>query len=159
MSEAGTWRMGLSLERMPSGTLGGTTMSQQRAATHTIWLLAIVLAAMVVGVAALLLPMTPAHAVKANAHVYAVAPQWGGWCVGPLNKVKWVQWTNNTTGGTGGDGGDDIAWMPIKTGVKNNVVIAVKCKYATPSGMSYIIKPTRNKQTFWFRLDGTFKSN
>lgn len=104
-------------------------------------------------------PLTPASAVTANAGVYAVAPQWGGWCVGPLNKVTYVQWANHTVGKTGGDSGDDIAWMPVRTGRNNSVAIAVKCKYATPQGMSYMIKPSRNKQTYWFRLDGTYKKN
>lgn len=117
-----------------------------------------VLAAFFVAALMSVISALPASAISANANVYAVAPS-GNWCPGWLNKVTWVQWANNTTGGTAGDGGDDVVWMPVRTGYTNNVVISVKCKYNTPLGMSYNIRPSRNGQTFWFYPNGTYGSN
>jgi hypothetical protein len=101
---------------------------------------------------------TPAAAISANANVYAVAPS-ANWCPGWLNKVTWVQWANHTTGGTSGDGGDDVVWMPVRTGYSNSVTISVRCKYSTPIGMNFTIRPSRNGQTFWFYPNGGYGSN
>jgi hypothetical protein len=92
--------------------------------------------------------------------IYGITPQWGGWCPGPGNQIVWVQYANNTLGKNGGDSGDDIVWIPVNLNVNNNIVMSVRCKYSTPMGMGpYLIKPTRNAQSFWFRLDGTFTKN
>jgi len=111
------------------------------------------------GLLCALLPVAPASAVTANANVYGVTPQWGGWCTGPLNKVTRVKWANHTLGKSGGDSGDDVVYFPVRKGVANSITMGVTCKYATPTGMNFSIKPSRNKQTFWFRLNGTTKHN
>lgn len=105
------------------------------------------------------LPASPASAVPANANVYAVTPQWGGWCLGWGNRITRVTWVNHTTGGSGGDSGDDIVWMPVRTRYSNSVTMAVNCSRSTPIGMNYTIQPSRNGQTFWFRLNGTYSNN
>lgn len=116
------------------------------------------MAAAVVSSSLLVLAPAPAVAAGTNGGIYAVAPT-KSWCPGWRNKVTHVQWSNHTYGGTGGDGGDDIVWMPVRTGSTQSVNISVRCKYSTPIGMNFTIKPTRTKQTFWFYPDGRFTSN
>lgn len=101
---------------------------------------------------------SPAHAISANAGVYAVAPS-ASWCPGWYNKITWVQWANHTTGGTAGNGGDDIVWMPVRTGYTNSVTISVQCSRSTPRGMNFSIRPSRNGQTFWVYPAGNYGSN
>jgi hypothetical protein len=65
----------------------------------------------------------PAAAANANSGVYAIAPPWGGYCMGTGNYATYVFYINFTTGQQGGDSGDDIVWLPVANGVRNTVEI------------------------------------
>jgi hypothetical protein len=95
-----------------------------------------------------------ASAASANSGVYAVAPQWWGWCLGWGNYVTYVHYINFTTGQQYGDWGDDIVWMPVANGQWNSVQIAVQCRWSMPQGWNYSILPTRYGQTWWFGYPG-----
>ena len=70
-----------------------------------------------------------------------------------------VLYSNYTTGDNGGDSGDDIVWIPVRNGENNSVQVNVSCKWSTPIGMSFTIKPTRRGQTFWFSITGNYSKN
>lgn len=117
-----------------------------------------------VACAAALMALGPAMAAPpafaADGGIYAVTPDWGGWkCPGVYNNLAFVYFANHTMGKNGGDGGDDIVWMPVRLGQNNSVTMSAKCTFSTFAAVNYVIKPTRNKQTFWFRANGTFKNN
>jgi hypothetical protein len=106
----------------------------------------------------------PASAATANAGVYGIAPQSAGWCPkGPgllkTNKVTEVWYVNHTTGKQGRDGGDDIIWIPVRTGTSNSISFGVRCRWNTPQGSNYTIRPSRNKQSWWFTYPAGARSN
>lgn len=95
-----------------------------------------------------------------------VTPDWGGWqCPSPTvmgtkpNHLAGVLFANHTLAKNGGDSGDDIVWIPVAMGRDNHITMSAKCTFGTFMTQNYVIRPTHNKQTFWFRLDGTYKSN
>ena len=105
---------------------------------------------------------SPASAAPANSGIYGVAPKWGGYCpdAGRLkNYATRVFYNNHTTGNNGGDAGDDIVWIPVRNGENNSVTVSVTCKWSTPIGMNFTIRPARNGQTFWFSLTGEYWKN
>lgn len=109
---------------------------------------------------ALGLTMAAPLASAAEGGIYAVTPDWGGWkCPGNYNNLVFVYFANHTLGKNGGDAGDDIVWMPVSLGRDNHVTMSAKCTFGTFLAMNYVIKPKRNKQTFWFRLNGSYKNN
>ncbi|WP_431969772.1 hypothetical protein [Nocardia sp. bgisy134] len=117
---------------------------------------AMVGAAMVLG--SVLLAPPPAQA--ASAGVYGIVPKWGGWdCTGPRNKVAFVTYHNHTSGKNGGDAGDDIVWIPVTLNRNNNITMSIRCSFGTHMAQNFVIKPTRNAQSWWFRLNGTATSN
>jgi hypothetical protein len=97
---------------------------------------------------------SPASADYANSGVYAVAPQWGGFCPGYGNYATWVYYINFTTGNQWGDSGDDIVWMRVVNGRPNLVHIGVQCRWSTPIGADAWITPTRYGQAWWFSVWG-----
>ncbi len=104
------------------------------------------------------LSVPAANAISSNAGIYAVAPEWGGFCPdvrGLNNYATYVHYVNYTTGDRGGDSGDDIVWMRVRLGVNNSVQVNVQCRWSTPIGMSYNIVPSRNGQTYWFSIGGS----
>jgi hypothetical protein len=61
--------------------------------------------------------------------VYGITPTWGGWCGGSRQPER-----------------------------GQHLTMTVKCKIGDLA-MNYKIKPARNKQPFWFRLDGSVTNN
>jgi len=59
----------------------------------------------------------------------------------------------------GGDSGDDSVWMPVALGRDIHVTISARCTFSTFYAMNYVIKPNAERQTFWFRLNGSYKNN
>ncbi len=115
-------------------------------------------AALALGLAAVTQPATAAAAPAG--HIYGVTPAWGGWqCTGKFNRVAWVGYANHTTGRNGGDAGDDIVYIPVSLNVNNHVTMTIRCSLGTHLAQNFVIKPTRNNQTFWFRLNGTSTKN
>lgn len=116
--------------------------------------------ALVVAGALAVVVAPPAQAVTANANIYGVVLKSHGWvCAGRLNKVVDVRYFNHTVGKNGGDGNDDIVLIPVRTGRTNKLTIGVKCRFGTYMAMNFDITPSRNKQTFWFKLNGTYTKN
>ncbi|MFG3619913.1 hypothetical protein [Nocardia sp. NPDC047654] len=108
----------------------------------------------------LLLAPAPAHAAPPNAGIYGIVPNWGGWeCVGKFNKVAFVTYHNHSTGKNGGDAGDDIVWIPVTLNRDNHITMSIRCSFGTHLAQNFVIKPTRNGQSFWFRLNGSATRN
>jgi hypothetical protein len=106
----------------------------------------------------------PAAAVTSNAGIYAITPQWGGWCpkgtgVARYNKVTHVRYVNHTTGDQWGDSGDDIVWARVRLNQNNSITMAVQCRWSMPQGTNFTIRPTRNGQSFWFSAVGGHSRN
>ena len=108
----------------------------------------------------LLVAAQPAVANAASGYVYGVTPAWGGWqCPGKFNNVAWVGYANHTSGKNGGDSGDDIVYIPVTLNANNHVTMTIRCSFGTHLAQNFVVRPTRNKQTFWFRLDGSTTKN
>lgn len=117
---------------------------------------ALVAVSLVAG-AGLVLPPT---ADAANGGIYGVVPTWGGWqCQGKFNNVAWVGYFNHSSGSNGGDSGDDIVWIPVNLKRDNTITMTIRCSFGTHLAMNYVIRPTRNKQSFFFNLNGSVTKN
>lgn len=104
--------------------------------------------------------------VTADTGVYAITPQWWGWCpkggggLARWNKVTSVSYNNHTTGDNViRDRGDDIVWMRVKKGRTNSVTVSVTCRFSHPQGMNYSIKPTKERQAWFFGFPSGTWSN
>lgn len=93
-------------------------------------------------------------AVKPDASVWVIAKKSDGWCAGYRNYITEMRYVNFTTGKSGGDSGDDIVYVPVKKGTNNLINISVKCKWTTPQGMNFNIKPVRHQESWFVRIDG-----
>lgn len=101
-----------------------------------------------------------AEAGPVNAHIYGVTPTWGGWkCHGQFNRVAWVGYFNHTTGRNGGDAGDDIVYIPVTLNANNTITMTIRCSFGTHLAQNFVIRPSRNQQTFWFQLNGKTTKN
>lgn len=132
------------------------SVEPQAKATTSRWhrALVAVLAVLIMSGAVQASSIQPASAAPSNAGIYLVAPQWGGYCPkGPgilrWNKVKHVRYVNHTTGDSWGDSGDDIVWARVRLHTTNTITVAVTCRWNTPQGMNFRIRPTRSGQTAW----------
>ena len=108
----------------------------------------------------LIATVPPATSSAANGGIYGVVPSWGGWqCQGKFNSVAFVSYFNHSSGSNGGDAGDDIVWIPVNLNANNHITMSIRCSFGTHLAQNYVIRPTRNKQTFWFNLNGNVTNN